>query len=301
MVEKEQFVSPVYVYDGSFDGLLCCLFAVFEYREMPSEVVVRYDGFLPHRIIVSQDERAARVRKGILRTMGNEALKAGERAYLSEREGIEKQVLAYWKLGFSVGKELYRRLFEECVSAVAGAAKFTMNERHRILQFLRFSDGGGVLTSVISPKANILPLIAGHFIDRFPRERFLIYDSARGVALVYADGNSAFVPLEEYSQPAPDETEQKYRDLFKMFYDTIEIKERHNERCRMNHMPKRFWKNMTEFTWDGEKKARNRAAAVSSAPQSDDCGYKAEETGNVAQTAKDAAVARIAVARNREK
>ena len=253
MEEKEQSVSPVYVYDGSFDGLLCCLFAVFEYREMPSEVVVRYDGFLPHRIIVSQDERAARVRKGILRTMGNEALKAGERAYLSEREGIEKQVLAYWKLGFSVGKELYRRLFEECVSAVAGAAKFTMNERHRILQFLRFSDANGALTSVISPKANVLPLIAGHFMRRFPNERFLIYDSARGMALVYADGKHAILPLSDYAQPAATPEEQKYRDLFTLFYNTVEIPERHNERCRMNHMPKRFWKNMTEFAENGPK------------------------------------------------
>ena len=75
----------------------------------------------------------------------------------------------------------------------------------------------------------------------------MIYDSLRRTALVHSDGKCAFVPLEEYSQPAADEEEKKYRALFKMFYDTIEIKERHNERCRMSHMPKRFWKNMTEF------------------------------------------------------
>ena len=245
-------MPPVYVYDGSFDGLLCCLFAVFTYKEFPSDVVRQYDGFLPCRTVASNDEQATRVRKGILAKIGQEAERYAFRAYLSERDGIEKHILAYWKEGFSVGHTLYARAADDHVAAVHGAAKFTMNERHRILQFLRFSESNGVLTSVISPKANVLPLIAGHFGERFPNERFLIYDSARGMALVYADGKHVFLPLEDYEQPPADQEEQKYRNLFKMFYNTIEIKERHNERCRMSHMPKRFWKNMTEFA-DSQK------------------------------------------------
>ena len=271
MIESEEARSGephAYAYDGSFDGLLCCLFAAFSYKEFPAEVVRAYDGFLPCRRIASDDEKAERVRRGILSKMGQEALRYAERAYLSEREGIEKEILAYWKLGFSVGASLYRRAADDCVAKVHGAAKFTMNERHRILQFLRFSDSNGVLTSVISPKANVLPLIAGHFADRFPRERFFIYDSARGMGLVYADGKHALLPVAEYAQPAADEEEQKYRDLFTLFYNTIEIKERHNEHCRMSHMPKRFWKNMTEFTCApsvGNRRAASEYAALLSA------------------------------------
>ena len=43
--------------------------------------------------------------------------------------------------------------------------------------------------------------------------------------------------------PALDSTEQLRR-----FYDTIAIRERENPRCRMNHMPKKYWKNMVEMT-----------------------------------------------------
>ena len=32
-----------------------------------------------------------------------------------------------------------------------------------------------------------------------------------------------------------------------MFYDTIEVPGRRNHKCRMTHMPKRYWKHMTEF------------------------------------------------------
>ena len=45
----------------------------------------------------------------------------------------------------------------------------------------------------------------------------------------------------------PDETEAKYRLLWKRFYDTIAIRERENPRCRMTNMPKRYWGTMTEF------------------------------------------------------
>ena len=30
-------------------------------------------------------------------------------------------------------------------------------------------------------------------------------------------------------------------------YDTLEIKARHNETCRMSHCPKRFWQDMPEM------------------------------------------------------
>ena len=252
MDNNSDFNSPIYVYDGSFDGLLCCVFASYTYKEMPSQVEHEYNGFLPTRNIQSTDENAQRVRNGIFKTMGSRAFYLVKHAYLSERDNIELNILKFLKLGFTIKQSPHRMIYEDCVKAVTEAAKYTLGERHLSLEFLRFSESNGILTSVISPKANILPLLAGHFIDRFPRETFLIYDSVRQVALVYSDGKSALMPLSEYVQPAPDENEQKYRRLFTLFYNTIEVKPRHNERCRMNHMPKRFWKNMTEFLSDKE-------------------------------------------------
>jgi hypothetical protein len=44
-----------------------------------------------------------------------------------------------------------------------------------------------------------------------------------------------------------DEKELAFRELWQLFYKTIEVEGRHNETCRMSHMPKRYWKYMTEF------------------------------------------------------
>ena len=40
--------------------------------------------------------------------------------------------------------------------------------------------------------------------------------------------------------------EEMFDDLWKTFYKTIGIKERKNERCRQNFMPKKYWQYITE-------------------------------------------------------
>ncbi len=56
----------------------------------------------------------------------------------------------------------------------------------------------------------------------------------------------------------PAESEAAFRALWRRFYDTIAIKERENPRCRMSHMPKRYWGVMTEFQKDEEGAAHGQ-------------------------------------------
>ena len=116
--------------------------------------------------------------------------------------------------------------------------------------FVRFSDIGGVLAAEIEPKNRVLPLLRGHFCQRCHDETFFLYDRTHREALFYADGHSAIVPLEEFVMAPPDETEKRYRRLWRCFYDTIAIRERENPKLRMSHMPKRFWPLLTELQSD---------------------------------------------------
>ena len=45
----------------------------------------------------------------------------------------------------------------------------------------------------------------------------------------------------------PGQEELDFRRLWRQFYDTVAIEGRYNPRCRMTHMPKRYWAHMTEF------------------------------------------------------
>ena len=50
--------------------------------------------------------------------------------------------------------------------------------------------------------------------------------------------------------------EEDIENMWKEFYKVIGIKERKNERCRMNFMPKKYWKYITEVRDEYEKSGR---------------------------------------------
>ena len=119
-------------------------------------------------------------------------------------------------------------------------------EAHRLKGFIRFADVGSGLIATITPKNDILPFIAEHFILRYRKENFLIYDKTHKTVLVYGDGKSEILRVEHIEFPEVSEQEERYQLLWKQFYDTVAIEGRDNPRCRMTHMPKRYWENMLE-------------------------------------------------------
>lgn len=99
-----------------------------------------------------------------------------------------------------MGPNVMRHLTHDTVAALLKAQRHLYNESHRYKQFVRFSVSGKVLTSVIKPLNQMLPLIAPHFIDRYPEEAFLIYDETHGMALVYRPGQWAIVPVDSFER-----------------------------------------------------------------------------------------------------
>jgi probable DNA metabolism protein len=112
---------------------------------------------------------------------------------------------------------------------------------------LRFSEYNGTLVAIIEPKNFVLPLVSPHFCDRFPSEQFLIYDKSHKVAFVYQNCKKSLIPLTHLELPEAGAEEERYRALWKQFYNTIAIEGRINPKLRMGNMPKRYWAHMTEF------------------------------------------------------
>lgn len=241
----------VYSYDGSFDGLMCCVFESYNRKEIPLDIIVGNDTLFCVTEILTDKERARRVKDSIPVKMGDTVLEMVKIAYLAVFDGKERAILDYLRLGFDVGKRLPYLITNEIVSKIYSAVKAIKREKGHLVEFIRFSDYNGALVAVIDPVHYVLPLLSSHFVTRFPKEQFMIYDRAHNMALMYTEGKQAIIPIEEYELPAPDPEEQKYRDLWRLFYDTVEVKPRHNEKCRMSHMPKKYWHNMTEFCRDG--------------------------------------------------
>jgi probable DNA metabolism protein len=243
----------VYCYDGSFDGLLCCVFESYAQREVPSDILPEgalLPLLLPIKAVETDGERARRVLSSIPRKLGRDAPGFIRRAFLTCHPQKEILILRFLRLGFSAGPLVMRMLTDDTVHALTAAVRHLENEAHLFRGFVRFSETNGALTAQIAPRNIVLPLIARHFCERFPGERFLIHDKTHGMALVHEHGKWMITAAQRLELPGPDADELKFRALWRLFYNTIEIKERRNPRCRMCHMPKRYWDCMTELARD---------------------------------------------------
>jgi len=190
---------------------------------------------------------AKKVEASISRVISNEALQLVRLCYLSREENREIMILEFLRMGYKIGATVTGMLSHDTVRAVTKTAQAVSRESNYYKEFLRFSDYNNALVATIEPKNYVLPLIYNHFCDRFPGERFLIYDKRHKCAFVYQSGEKRLFPLEHLELPEPDAKEEMYRELWKRFYDTIAIEGRINLKLRMNNMPKRYWSHMTEF------------------------------------------------------
>ena len=254
-----------YCYDGSFEGFLCCIFESYRNKEVPTAICCDED-FAPTlfavRAVTTDPDHARRVLRKLIicSPVCANLVRRGFLTYLPEKELYLYRLVA--KL-LREGPGFLQNFSDETLHPVAKAVQHLNSEAHLLKGFVRFSELGGVLGGEIAPKNRVLPLLRNHFCARYLNESFFLYDRPHKEALFYAGGRAVIRPLEEFQMAPPDETEAKYRLLWKRFYDTIAIRERENPRCRMSNMPKRYWGTMTEFQDASYFTPQSSPAAVS--------------------------------------
>ena len=255
----------IYTYDGSFEGFLCCIFDSYANKEVLTAITDDEDSapiLFPVRAIQTDSGHAGRVLRKLhkLSPYGEELVRRGFLTCMEDRE------IRLYRLVVKLLREgpgFLRNFSDETLHPVAKAVQHLNSEAHLLKGFVRFSELGGVLGGEIAPKNRVLPLLRSHFCARYLNESFFLYDRTHKEALFYAGGRAVIRPLEEFQMAPPDETEAKYRLLWKRFYDTIAIRERENPRCRMSNMPKRYWGTMTEFQDASYFTPQSSPAAVS--------------------------------------
>jgi len=239
----------VYQYDGSLAGFYCCVFKSVYSGQLPFAIVPEDEPqqyLQPLRFIETEPDKAERVRASIPKKISRRALQLIETVFLSCLEEKELAMLRFLLLGYAEGKKTTDMLGHPDVDRLLNAERHLLGERHLLLGFIRFSDYDGVLAATISPKNFVLPYLVNHFTARFSGEEFLIYDKTHKAALIFQGGEVEIVPMLSIEFPTVSEGEAGYRSLWKQFYNTVAIESRTNPKCRMGHMPKRYWENMLE-------------------------------------------------------
>ena len=134
-------------------------------------------------------------------------------------------------------------------------AKKVSHDKHYIIQFVRFQKAADdIFFAPISPRHNALPLAIEHFKDRFSDQKWVIYDIKRKYGYYYDLHTMVEMTLDndehllsgKLDEALMAEDEKLFQDLWKGYFKAMTIKERINLKLHRQHMPKRFWKYLTE-------------------------------------------------------
>jgi probable DNA metabolism protein len=251
----------LYTYDGSFDGLLTVVFEAFERKAWPTAIEQEHLAqplLIGETIAVRADEKkAARVWRGLHQRLSPESMQALFHTYLWEQAGFEMLFFEYVRLVFVSTGNIEGNYTAGCVLQVQQISKQVHREKHRMEAFVRFQKtGDGLFYATVSPDFNVLPLIIRHFEKRYADQRWAIYDTKRHygahydlttTSLVNFEGQS--MPARQQGIPAPaalDEEEKRYQQLWQVYFDHVNIPERKNPRLHLRHLPKRYWKYLSE-------------------------------------------------------
>lgn len=125
---------------------------------------------------------------------------------------------------------------------------------HAFVRFQQTPDG--MYVSLVNPDFNCLPLIGDHFAARYPAMPWLIYDTRRHYGLHWDETRkrASFITLDreqdgrlrQLSSEMLDTAEVEYQHLWQTYFKAVDIPERRNLKLHLQHVPRRYWKYLTE-------------------------------------------------------
>ncbi|UYQ94652.1 TIGR03915 family putative DNA repair protein [Chitinophaga horti] len=247
-------METILVYDGSWPGLLTAVFEAYANTWVAGiralDRLSQQDVFASQMEVPTDLEKAARVWKGLHGKVPADACRQLYCAYLSELPGIEMVILSCARFYFSGAKDPHLAYGKSDVLRITQVAKSVDRERHRMKAFVRFQrTGDDLYYAAVEPDFNVLPLIADHFQHRYADQRWLIYDFKRGYGIYYNLQTVEEVMFDGGGPDASDalhEGEQLYQDLWKEYFQRVNISERKNTKLHLRHVPKRYWRLLTE-------------------------------------------------------
>lgn len=248
------------LYDGSFEGLLTAVFEFFEYKFKPAEIIsnqnyLSENMFSEVHEVLTSNEKSERVIAQLEKNIGKKGISQLLKVYFSERKDLEFLILnAIQKSIRNPDANILLNYGDDEILEIAKINKSINREMHRMHAFVRFEKlKDAVYFSKIEPDFNVLPLIVKHFKDRYQDQKWMIYDLKRHYGVFYDLKSMEFFYPESNQiyqfQKIDDllhEEEKNYQKLWQRYFFKTNIPERKNLKLHYQHVPKRYWKYLTE-------------------------------------------------------
>jgi probable DNA metabolism protein len=249
----------ILIYDGTFDGFLTCVFQVYDLKLNQVNIQRKEDGqeslFGSREDVTTDLEKADRVWKGVKKKTSTTGSLRIYYAFLSEQKEVENLLLRYIQYALKSKLPIDTDFANQDVLKVSQIAKSVGREKHRMEAFVRFKlTKDNLYFANIEPDFDVLPLISKHFKRRYADQKWIIYDLKRNYGLFYdlekLDIINMTLPENfDATKTSKDffaEEELEFQTLWQDYFESTNIPSRKNMKLHVRHVPKRYWKYLSE-------------------------------------------------------
>ena len=249
----------VFFFDNTMEGLLTAVFDAYSRKVFPDRLLT--EGSIAPMFtteeytVIAQEEKALRVWAALEKKMSKGACNMLTNAWLAEEEGKDDLLFRFIRKTLDSKVSIETNFGDDDVLQLHRLARKVAHEELYIKQFVRFQKAADdIYFAPIAPVHNALPLAIEHFKDRFADQKWVIYDIKRHYGYYYDLHTVVEMTLDDdehllsgkLDEKMMAEDEKLFQELWKGYFKSMTIKERINLKLQRQHMPKRFWKNLTE-------------------------------------------------------
>jgi len=249
----------IFHYDKTFEGLLTAVFDAYNRKTFPDKLL-RVEELEPLFVdvsyrVITDEEKSSRVWKRLEKKLSPITRNMLSYVWMSELAGSDELIFRYVRKALDSKQSIEMNFADNDVLEMRNVAQKVNKEKHRLIELVRFQKAADdIFFAPVSPDHNSLPLTLEHFTDRFADQKWIIYDTKRNYGYYYdlktvtemtLDSNNHFTEG-KLNEKLMAEDEKLFQELWRGYFKSMTIKERINLKLQQQHMPKRYWKYLTE-------------------------------------------------------
>ena len=248
------------LYDGSFDGFLTVIFECYSKRIEPTDIckeeAFQENLFAGKTTVLSDRTKSGRVWTALQKKLHPRNKRLPFIVFLSGSKGIEMKLYHFVRRIFDSNQRIETDFGDHDVLDLKKIERVVLKESMRVQQFLRFQQvRDGLFFAAVQPEYDVLPLSIEHFRNRFADQCWLIYDVRRDYGFYYDLSRVEEIVLSDKMFSITNgkvpfrllhEEEALYQSFWQNYFEHINIKERKNQKQQLQHMPRRYWRFLTE-------------------------------------------------------
>ena len=240
----------IFIYDGSFECFLSLVYDVYYKKITPSAI----SKTTPNTLLLDEtyeciynEVKSVKVLEALKTKFTKENFTTILNIFMCDETEFEMELLEYIILGFKEQKHLQN--INHCsIFKIQNLQKELFRNVHKMSGFLRFEElEDGSLYAKVESKFNLVYFLGKHFSQRFNNQNYIIHDIKRKLVFIYSEEFKGLREVSEFEIPTLSKDEQKFKNLWKTFFESVAIESRENKKLQQSLVPLLYRTYMSEF------------------------------------------------------